>query len=210
MGVIKSIFKPRDKPKNHAGDSIGGGRSFPFGRAWSGKSVTERSAMQTTAVYACVRIISETVASLPIERAFTHPLYRLLHDIPNPEMNSFIMREVMMSHLLLWGNSYSQIIRNGKGEVTALYPLMPEKMRIDRGADSKIYYTYNSDKQGTFVFRKDEILHIVGLGFGILTDCYGEECDRTFYCCRRIRLKLFLKQRYTKRSFGTSGSFERA
>ena len=175
MGVIKSIFKPRDKPKNHTGDSIGGGRSFPFGRTWSGKSVTERSAMQTTAVYACVRIISETVASLPIhlyeytnsgkERAFTHPLYRLLHDIPNPEMNSFIMREVMMSHLLLWGNSYSQIIRNGKGEVTALYPLMPEKMRIDRGADTKIYYTYNSDKQGTFVFRKDEILHIVGLGF---------------------------------------------
>ena len=120
MGVIKSIFKPRDKPKNHTGDGIGGGRSFPFGRTWSGKSVTERSAMQTTAVYACVRIISETVASLPIhlyeytdsgkERAFTHPLYRLLHDIPNPEMNSFIMREVMMSHLLLWGNSYSQII----------------------------------------------------------------------------------------------------
>lgn len=175
MGVIKSIFKPRDKPKNHTGDSIGGGRSFPFGRTWSGKSVTERSAMQTTAVYACVRIISETVASLPIhlyeytdsgkERALTHPLYRLLHDIPNPEMNSFIMREVMMSHLLLWGNSYSQIIRNGKGEVTALYPLMPEKMRIDRGADTKIYYTYNSDKQGTFVFCKDEILHIVGLGF---------------------------------------------
>ena len=66
MGVIKSIFKPRDKPKNHMGDSIGGGRSFPFGRSWSGKSVTERSAMQTTAVYACVRIISETVASLPI------------------------------------------------------------------------------------------------------------------------------------------------
>ena len=63
MGVIKSIFKPRDKPKNHTGDSIGGGRSFPFGRTWSGKSVTERSAMQTTAVYACVRIISETVAS---------------------------------------------------------------------------------------------------------------------------------------------------
>ena len=57
MGVIKSIFKPRDKPKNHTGDSIGGGRSFPFGRTWSGKSVTERSAMQTTAVYACVRFI---------------------------------------------------------------------------------------------------------------------------------------------------------
>lgn len=190
MNILKSIFKSRDgpgllgrameskrnaRPKNHTGDSVGGGRYFPFGRTWAGKSVTERTAMQTTAVYACVRIISETVASLPLhvyeytdngkERVYTHPLYKLLHDIPNPEMNSFIMREVMMSHLLLWGNSYSQIIRNGKGEIIALYPLMPEKMRIDRGTDGRLYYTYTSDKQGTFVFRKEEILHIVGLGF---------------------------------------------
>ena len=175
MKVLKSIFKSRDHPKNHIGDSVGGGRYFPFGRTWSGKSVTERTAMQTTAVYACVRIISETVASLPLhvyaytengkERVCTHPLYRLLHDIPNPEMNSFVMREVIMSHLLLWGNSYSQIIRNGKGEVTAMYPLMPEKMKIDRGEDGMLYYTYTSDKQGSFIFRKDEILHIVGLGF---------------------------------------------
>lgn len=175
MGVIKSIFKSRDRPKNHMGDNVGGGRYFPFGRTWSGKSVTERSAMQTTAVYACVRIISETVASLPLhvyqytdsgkERVCTHPLYRLLHDIPNPEMSSFVLREVMMSHLLLWGNSYSQIIRNGRGEIMALYPLMPEKMRVDRGADGKLYYTYTTDKQGSFVFRKDEVFHIVGLGF---------------------------------------------
>lgn len=175
MKLIKSIFKSRDTPKNHMGDNVGGGRYFPFGRTWSGKSVTERSAMQTTAVYACVRIIAETVASLPLhvygytdsgkERVYNHPLYRILHDIPNTEMNSFIMREVMMSHLLLWGNSYSQIIRNGRGEITALYPLMPEKMTVDRGADGNLYYKYNSDKQGSFVFRKDEIFHIVGLGF---------------------------------------------
>lgn len=177
MGLFKSIFKPRDtpKPKNHTGDSVGGGRYFSFGRTWSGKSVTERTAMQTTAVYACVRIISETVASLPLhvyeytengkEKVYTHPLYKLLHDMPNPEMNSFVMREVMMTHLLLWGNSYSQIIRNGKGEIIALYPLMPEKMKVDRGSDGKLYYTYTSDKQGSFVFHKDEILHIVGLGF---------------------------------------------
>ena len=175
MGIFKSLFKSRDRPQNHTGDSVGGGRYFPFGRTWAGKSVTERSAMQTTAVYACVRIISETVASLPLhvyeytdngkERVYTHPLYKLLHDIPNPEMNSFIMREVMMSHLLLWGNSYSQIIRNGRGEIIALYPLMPEKMRIDRADDGRLYYTYTSDKQGTFIFRREEILHIVGLGF---------------------------------------------
>lgn len=126
-------------------------------------------------MYACVRIIAETVASLPLhvyeytdsgkEKVYTHPLYRLLHDIPNPEMNSFVMREVMMSHLLLWGNSYSQIIRNGKGEVLALYPLLPEKMTVERGADNRIYYKYFSDKDGMIVFRKEEILHIVGLGF---------------------------------------------
>lgn len=169
------FFKSRDKPQNHTGDQIGGGRFFSFGRTWAGKSVTERTAMQLTAVYACVRIISETVASLPLhvyeytpsgkEKVYTHPLYRILHDIPNPEMNSFIMREVMMNHLLLWGNSYSQIIRNGKGEVIGLYPLLPEKMTVDRGADGNIYYSYTSDKQGTIVFRKDEVLHIVGLGF---------------------------------------------
>ena len=175
MNIIKSIFKSRDTPKNHMGDNVGGGRYFPFGRTWAGKSVTERTAMQITAVYACVRIISETVASLPLhvyeytdsgkEKVYTHPLYRLLHDIPNPEMNSFVMREVMMSHLLLWGNSYSQIIRNGKGEVFALYPLLPEKMTVERGVDNRIYYKYSSDKDGTIVFRKEEILHIVGLGF---------------------------------------------
>lgn len=175
MSIFKSIFKSRDTPKNYTGDQIGGGRFFSFGRTWAGKSVTERTAMQLTAVYACVRIISETVASLPLhvyeytpsgkEKVYTHPLYRILHDIPNPEMNSFIMREVMMNHLLLWGNSYSQIIRNGKGEVIGLYPLLPEKMTVDRGADGNIYYSYTSDKQGTIVFRKDEVLHIVGLGF---------------------------------------------
>lgn len=175
MAIFKSIFKSRDTPQNHIGDQIGGGRVFPFGRTWAGKSVTERSAMQLTAVYACVRIISETVASLPLhvyeympngkEKVHTHPLYRILHDIPNPEMNSFVMREVMMNHLLLWGNSYSQIIRNGKGEVVEIYPLLPEKMSLERGKDGMIYYKYLSDTQGMAVFRKDEILHIVGLGF---------------------------------------------
>ena len=175
MSIFKSFFKSRDKPKNHSGDNVGGGRYFPFGRTWAGKSVTERTAMQITAVYACVRIISETVASLPLhvyeytesgkQKLYTHPLYRILHDVPNTEMNSFIMREVMMNHLLLWGNSYSQIIRNGKGEVVELYPLLPEKMIVERGADGKIYYSYISDTQGTVIFRKDEVLHIVGLGF---------------------------------------------
>jgi HK97 family phage portal protein len=82
--------------------------------------------MQTTAVYACVRILAETIASLPLnvyrstdngkEKAINHQLYYLLHDEPNPEMTSFVFRETLMSHLLLWGNAYAQIIRDGRGK----------------------------------------------------------------------------------------------
>ena len=67
-------------------------------------------------------------APLPLQggrrqgKALDHPLYLLLHDEPNPEMSSFVFRETLMTHLLLWGNAYAQIIRNGKGEVIALYP----------------------------------------------------------------------------------------
>ena len=154
-----------------------------MGTSSSGKAVTERSAMQMTAVYACVRILSEAIAGLPLhlykytddggkEKAIDHPLYRILHDEPNPEMTSFIFRETLMTHLLLWGNAYAQIIRNGKGEVIALYPLMPNRMRVDRDDKGQLYYTYNrvydealKTKTMTVTLRSYEVLHIPGLGF---------------------------------------------
>ena len=136
---ILGIPGARDKPRDNYGGSA---YSFFFGRSTSGKAVNERTAMQTTAVYSCVRILSEAVASLPIhvyrytdtgkERVYDHPLYHLLHDEPNPEMTSFVFRETLMSHLLIWGNAYAQIIRDGNGRVLALYPLLPDKMEADR------------------------------------------------------------------------------
>ena len=136
-----------------------------------------------TAVYACVRILSEAIAGLPLhmyrykedggkEKAIDHPLYLLLHDEPNPEMSSFVFRETLMTHLLLWGNAYAQIIRNGKGEVVALYPLMPNKMSVNRDTNGQLYYQYqrSSDeaqtmKGDTVVLRPSDVLHIPGLGF---------------------------------------------
>jgi HK97 family phage portal protein len=136
---FKWLFKARDKPH----DSVSGAPVFYMGQSVAGKMVNERTSMQTTAVFACVRIIAETIASLPLhtyryrgegkEKMYDHPLYRILHDEPNPEMSSFTLRETMMTHLLLWGNSYSQIIRNGRGDVLGLYPLLPDKMLVDRG-----------------------------------------------------------------------------
>ena len=121
MSIFSGLFRSRDKPKNR----VGGGWSFLFGGTTSGKAVNERTAMQTSAVYACVRILAESVAGLPLhvyERTVngskstkpSHPLYRLLHDEPNREMTSFVFRETLMSHLLLWGNAYAQIIRDGR------------------------------------------------------------------------------------------------
>lgn len=179
MGLLSRIFRSRDAPKNA---TAGSGYSFLLGSSASGKAVNERSAMQITAVYSCVRILSEAVASLPLHlykytdtgtaKATEHLLYFLLHDEPNPEMTSFIFRETLMTHLLLWGNAYAQIIRNGKGEVLALYPLMPDRMNVDRDEYGNIVYEYMVsqedapiNKGSTVKLSPQEVLHIPGLGF---------------------------------------------
>jgi HK97 family phage portal protein len=147
MGIFSGLFRTRDAPKNQ---TAGSGYAFYMGGSAAGKMVTERSAMQMTAVYSCVRILAEAVAGLPLhlyrytkdggkEKAIDHHLYILLHDEPNPEMSSFVFRETLMTHLLLWGNAYAQIIRNGKGEIVALYPLMPNKMTVDRDENGSLY-----------------------------------------------------------------------
>ena len=180
MSIFSGLFRSRDKPQNR---TAGSSYSFLFGGSTSGKAVTERTAMQMTAVYSCVRILAEAVAGLPLnlfhylpdggkEKSFDHPLYRLLHDEPNPEMSSFVFRETLMTHLLLWGNAYAQIIRNGKGEVVALYPLMPNRMTVDREENGQLYYSYNrsSDEaptmnDSTVILKPSDVLHIPGLGF---------------------------------------------
>lgn len=180
MGILSGIFKSRDKPQNA---TSGSAYRFFIGSSSSGKNVNERSAMQMTAVYSCVRILSEAVASLPLhaykyngdggkEKAVKHPLYFLLHDEPNPEMTSFVFRETLMTHLLLWGNAYAQIIRNGKGEIIAPYPLMPNRMTVDRDDKGQLYYQYNTSKDDAPTMKcsmvnlkPSDVFHIPGLGF---------------------------------------------
>ena len=180
MGLFSGLFRTRDAPTNR---TAGSAYSFFMGGSTSGKRVNERSAMQMTAVYSCVRILSEAIASLPLhvyqyndsggkEKAVKHPLYFLLHDEPNPEMSSFVFRETLMTHLLLWGNAYAQIIRNGKGEIVALYPLMPDRMTVDRDENGQLYYQYQVSKDdaptmdgSTVILRPCDVLHVPGLGF---------------------------------------------
>lgn len=168
---LSRIFHSRASPKN---SMFGSAYTFLFGQTSSGKTVNERTAMQTTAVYACVRVLAEAIASLPLhtyrytkngkEKALDHHLYHLLHNEPNPEMTSFVFRETLMGHLLLWGNAYAQIIRDGRGNVMALYPLMPDKITVERTEKGELFYLYT--KEGiSYPLRSEEVLHIPGLGF---------------------------------------------
>ena len=171
-----------DTTRNATDHAIGTGYSFFFGATSSGRPVTERSAMQMTAVYSCVRILAEAIAGLPLhvyrykdgggkEKALDHPLYPLLHDEPNPEMTSFVFRETLMTHLLLWGNAFAQVIRNGRDEIIGLYPLMPNRMTVGRDEAGRLYYEYQQTRDEptgrfeTVTLQARDVLHIPGLGF---------------------------------------------
>ena len=165
------LFHPRDKPT----DVVSAAPVFYFGTSGSGKAVNARTAIQMSTVYACVRVIAETIASLPLHvyesneggsaKAVKHPLYHLIHDEPNPEMTSFVWRETMLTHLLLWGNSYSQVIRNGRGQVVGLYPLLPDYMEVDRDSKGVLTYKYTNAEGVSRWLRPEDVLHIPGLGF---------------------------------------------
>ena len=178
MGFFQNIFKGRIENR-----AAGAGYRFPFGSSSAGKIVNERTAMQISAVNAAVRILSESIASLPLHvyhkgddgnrrKAEDTELYYLLHNKPNAEMNSFIFRETLMTHILLWGNGYAQILRNGRGEVLGLYPLLPHKVSVERDEQGQLFYRYiRYDNEpptmegNTVILMPEDVLHIPGLGF---------------------------------------------
>lgn len=147
----------------------------------SGVDVDEETALKISAVYACVKVISETVASLPLnllkeltngdsEKAKQHPLFTLLKDAPNSEMSSFTYREMLMTNLLLWGNAYSLIKRNKLGQIVELYPLKSKNMKMERDAvTNKIKYIYTNNKGITTTYTPKQVLHIPAFSFdGVL------------------------------------------
>ena len=144
--------------------------------AASGVVVTEESAMRVTAVFACVRILSWSLASLPLhvyrrldprgkERAGTHPLYRLLHERPNPEQTSFQFRSLIAAHQCLWGNGYAEIETDDWGEPVALWPIPAwrcEPRRTER--TNELYYELTLPDGTIKKLQAYRILHFAGLG----------------------------------------------
>lgn len=141
----------------------------------SGVDVNDQTALSCMAVYAAVRLLSETVGSLPghvmrqtevgKEKALSHPLYTLIHEQPNPEQTAMEWRETAMCHLLLRGNHYSEKQLDAGGRVIALWPIHPDRVRIERPSpDAPLVYRITVPGSGTEVsLRADRILHLRGL-----------------------------------------------
>lgn len=144
----------------------------------SGATVNETSALNLSAVWAAVRVLTDTVASIPVhvykrleprgkERASSHPVYRLLHDRANPEMSAFTFKECLQGHLATWGNGYAEKERNGRGDVVALWPIPPNRVTPKWvKLNGKVAKVFEVDVDGTRkVFGVDQIMQIPGFGY---------------------------------------------
>jgi HK97 family phage portal protein len=139
----------------------------------SGVAVNQDTALKLSAVYACVRVLAETVASLPLhvyqriergkDRAPNHPLYDILHSAPNPVMTSFQFRETLMGHLALWGNAYAEIQYGNNGQVQALWPLRPDSMTEVKRVDNRLVYRYTMPNGEQVFLPGEKVWHIPGL-----------------------------------------------
>ena len=157
-----------NSPSSEFVDALGGRPSVV------GLSVNEKTAMRTSAVWACVKLISEDVASLPLilyrrdkndgkERATDQKLYRLLHDQANEEMTALQFRETMQAHALLYGNGRAYIERYNSGEIAALWPLNPATTILYRHDDKSLWYI-TTDSDGVQVkLPARDVLDICGL-----------------------------------------------
>jgi phage portal protein, HK97 family len=141
------------------------------------KSVSPDLAMKLSAVYACVYVLSSSVAQLPlhvkcksgdkVETVKDHPAYYLLHDSPNAWQTSYKLREYAQSSVLLYGNAYIHIVRDKNGEVVSLESLEPWKVQLLKNGSRYVYAYYGDDK--TMSLSPDDVLHIKSLGPSIKT-----------------------------------------
>ena len=182
MSVISGLF---GGPKVGATDyGNGEGNWHPLveegGQVASGVRVNATTAMKLAAVFGCIKILSETLASLPLivykrlpdggkERAFDHPLYDLLHNAPNDEEDSFQFIESIEAQAALRGNGYAEIITN-RSEIVELKSLMTDRMQVRRLVNGVVRYTYSdpiTHKQR--IIPMGNIFHIRGLSTNGLT-----------------------------------------
>ena len=170
MGILAKLLRPNAGPP-------------PWDDYWfnpvgslttAGIRVTADTAFNVSAIYASIRIISETVAQIPLivyrrmpnggkERATNHPLFDLLHSQPNPWQSSFEWREMMTGHLALRGNAYNEIIPGPRGAVDQLIPLNPDRIKIEQLETGRLVYEFTPVNGPKRRLNQDDVFHIRGL-----------------------------------------------
>lgn len=132
--------------------------------------VNDQTAQGVSAVYACVQAIAETTATLPLilyrkadddrERATEHPLYRVLHDMANPEQTALEFREYMQACVLLRGNAFARIVHGADGQVRELWPVSPDRMSVLRLDSGRLAYEYADVMGRVHRLLPEEVLHL--------------------------------------------------
>jgi HK97 family phage portal protein len=137
----------------------------------AGVTVTADSALRNMTVLACIRIVGQSLASVPLilyrregrqrTRATEHPVYAVLAQTGNAEMTAYEVRETRVSHCMAWGNAYAEIQYDSNYQVRGLWPLAPDRVGVERNAAGRLQYTYWSDAMGQgFVLPGYRVLHL--------------------------------------------------
>jgi HK97 family phage portal protein len=143
------------------------------GASSTGMVVTQETAMRISAVYACVRVLAESVAQLPLiyyerignkkERAIAQRMYTILHDAPNEFQTSFEFRETCMAHLCLRGKAYAYISRSSTGEVLELLPMMPDRVEAKQNKDWSISYKFKDASNNLIPLQQNQVFRLIGM-----------------------------------------------
>ena len=183
MGILDRFKRKSNSAPQAALDEHSGRGLVPSvmrgGMTFAGAPVTIDTALTYATVFACVRVLSESVSSLPCilyrrradrgkDRAVDHPVYQRLHDAANDDMSSQQLIEAMMTNVLLWGNGFAQIVPDRNGSVRELWPLESRYMTIRR-VSGELIFDYQPPSGGQRTFQRDEIWHVPGLTLNGLT-----------------------------------------
>ena len=166
-GTFRGATSGFANPQQWFSDALNAG-----GTSYTGATVNRESALSISAVYACIRVLSESTSSLPLhvykrtlegkEKATGHPLYKVLHSIPNAEMSAMQMRESLLTNVLLYGNAYAQIIRNKASQVVGLYPISSDRVEMQRIDKQLIYKIEGAPRE---FYNRYDIFHLKGMSF---------------------------------------------
>lgn len=137
----------------------------------SGVRIDPDTALRSTVVLACARVLAESIGGLPLHLykrdpsggksiAREHPLYNVLHNTPNTWQTSFEWREQAMLHLCLHGNAYNELRAGIAGAVSELIPLHPSRMKVERIENGRLRYVYTEPGGTKTIYTQDQIMHI--------------------------------------------------